>query len=197
MFNTSFDVHLRGSREGEEVTHRYSWAIERNDRALVNYFFVHERQPPLLCTLDLPGVSVWDDLEAPPADHELYGRGGPLCIQVGSPAPLGSPTPAHLPTLPALSPNRAAHSHLIKRVLRVKIVHLGLAFQEAVCSKLVSTSLPDLHHAFAHCACCTVAGFQLDAHSSWVGAIRFTFIVTSSAWKAMSAMVCCRRRRRG
>ncbi|CAL8469166.1 g8707 [Coccomyxa elongata] len=71
---------LRPIRHGEEVVHRYSWGIERNDKALLDYFFVQEHDPPLLCALDLPGVNVWDTLESASSDHELYGPGGSLCI---------------------------------------------------------------------------------------------------------------------
>lgn len=74
--------HGACDRRGEEVVHRYSWSIERNDKALLDYFFVQEHDPPLLCALDLPGVNVWDGLESPSNDHELYGPGGPLCIPV-------------------------------------------------------------------------------------------------------------------
>lgn len=71
-------------RRGEEVVHRYSWGIQRNDKALLDYFFVQEHDPPLLCALDLPGVNVWDTLESVSNDHELYGLGGSLCIPVCS-----------------------------------------------------------------------------------------------------------------
>ena len=42
-------------RRGEEVTHLYSWSLERNDKALLNYFFVQDAEPPRLCAMDLPG----------------------------------------------------------------------------------------------------------------------------------------------
>jgi hypothetical protein len=37
------------------VTHLYSWSLERNDKALLNYFFVQDAEPPRLCAMDLPG----------------------------------------------------------------------------------------------------------------------------------------------
>ncbi len=58
-------------RPGEEVTHRYSWSIERNDKALMNYFFVHERTPPRLCSVDLPGGSIWDEKEQSPPEEDV------------------------------------------------------------------------------------------------------------------------------
>ena len=82
LLTASYSCHGDYGRRGEEAVHRYSWSIERNDKALLDYFFVQEHDPPLLCALDLPGVNVWDGLEAASNDHELYGPGGPLCIPV-------------------------------------------------------------------------------------------------------------------
>ena len=69
-------------RAGEEVTHRYSWSIERNDKALMNYFFVHQRSPPRLCTADLPGGSVWDDNERSPPQDDIGSPDGIPVSQV-------------------------------------------------------------------------------------------------------------------
>ncbi len=63
-------------RAGEEITHRYSWSIERNDKSMMNYFFVHQRSPPRLCAADLPGGSVWDDQEQTPPDDDVGSPGG-------------------------------------------------------------------------------------------------------------------------
>lgn len=57
------EVRLRAGRlclcrRGEEVTHLYSWSLERNDKALLNYFFVQDVEPPRLCAMDLPGRGV-------------------------------------------------------------------------------------------------------------------------------------------
>ena len=63
-------------RAGEEITHRYSWSIERNDKSMMNYFFVHQRSPPRLCAADLPGGSVWDDKEQTPPEDDVGSQGG-------------------------------------------------------------------------------------------------------------------------
>ena len=69
-------------RRGEEVTHRYAWALERNDKALLTHFFVHGRQPPRLCGVDRPGGSAWADVEEEPDDEADYAPEGPLCTEV-------------------------------------------------------------------------------------------------------------------
>ncbi|BDA45093.1 hypothetical protein COCOBI_06-5730 [Coccomyxa sp. Obi] len=72
---------LRPIRRGEEVVYQYSWILERNDKALLQYFFVQERDPPLLCLLDLPEHGSFWDSTGPLRDDELYGPGGPLCTE--------------------------------------------------------------------------------------------------------------------
>lgn len=47
-----------GCRKGEEVTHCYNWDNERNDYAMINYFFYQELDPPRLCAIDLPNGSL-------------------------------------------------------------------------------------------------------------------------------------------
>ena len=41
-------------RAGEEITHTYNMDNERNDYALLNYFFLQRLDPPRLCSIDLP-----------------------------------------------------------------------------------------------------------------------------------------------
>ena len=41
-------------RAGEEVTHTYNMDNERNDYALINYFFLQRLDQPRLCAIDLP-----------------------------------------------------------------------------------------------------------------------------------------------
>ena len=71
-------------RPREEVTHRYSWSIERNDKALMNYFFVHERSPPRLCSVDLPGGSIWDEKEQSPSEEDVGSLEGVPVSKVNS-----------------------------------------------------------------------------------------------------------------
>ena len=70
---------LDRGRAGEEVTHRYSWSVERNDKALMNYFFVHPRSPPRLCAADLLGGSIWDEKDTSPPEDDV---GSPEGISV-------------------------------------------------------------------------------------------------------------------
>ena len=56
----------------------------RNDKALLNYFFVQARDPPLLCSIDLPDYGLSGSLSLF-TDQELYGPGGTLCTQVQVP----------------------------------------------------------------------------------------------------------------
>ena len=63
---------------------RYNWAIERNDKALVDHFFVSERQPPWLCTLDLPGHTIYDVPDEDPAADKQHAPTGPLCTQAST-----------------------------------------------------------------------------------------------------------------
>lgn len=65
------------------MTHRYSWSIERNDKALMNYFFVHKRIPPRLCAADLPGGSVWDETERSPPEDDVGSQDGIPVSKVG------------------------------------------------------------------------------------------------------------------
>ena len=83
--------------------YQYSWILERNDKALLQYFFVQEREPPLLCLLDLPEHGSFWDTPGKLSDDELYGPGGPLCTEVGG--HLCMPHPAYFAacTLSAMS----------------------------------------------------------------------------------------------
>ena len=70
-------------RKGQELLYRYSWGTNRNDKALLNYFFLHERRPPLLCAVDLPAryKTLLEDIEENPDDSD-HAPGGSLCTQV-------------------------------------------------------------------------------------------------------------------
>ncbi|CAL8469164.1 g8705 [Coccomyxa elongata] len=69
-------------QRGEEVLFQYNPSLDRNDRALLNYFFVQERDPPLLCLLDLPEHGSFGNTPGVlPSDDELYGPGGRFCTQ--------------------------------------------------------------------------------------------------------------------
>ncbi|BDA45092.1 hypothetical protein COCOBI_06-5720 [Coccomyxa sp. Obi] len=73
---------VRPIRRGEEVVFEYNPSLARNDRALLNYFFVQERDPPLLCRMDLPELGSFRGTPGPPPrDDELYGTGGRFCTQ--------------------------------------------------------------------------------------------------------------------
>lgn len=65
------------------MTYRYSWSTERNDKASLNYFCLHMRQPPLLCAVDLSDGhrTLWEDIEEAPDDAD-HAPGGPLHTQV-------------------------------------------------------------------------------------------------------------------
>lgn len=78
------------NRRGEEVVYQYSWILERNDKALLQYFFVQDRDPPLLCLLDLPEHGSFWDTPGRLSDDDLYGAGGLLCTEVAWPTLHGS-----------------------------------------------------------------------------------------------------------
>lgn len=64
----------------------YHPSMDRNDRALLNYFFVQERDPPLLCLEDLPEHGSFGNTRGLlPSDDELYGPGGRFRTQVCNP----------------------------------------------------------------------------------------------------------------
>lgn len=80
------------------MTHRYSWSVERNDKALMNYFFVHARSPPRLCSVDLPGGSIWDETDQIPAEDDVGSPGGVPVSKVLSFAPCCMTVRDHQPS---------------------------------------------------------------------------------------------------
>ena len=65
---------------------QYNLSLKRNDKALLNYFFVHEHDPPMLCLLDLPEHGREGNVPKPLLnDDELFGPGGRFCTQVSHP----------------------------------------------------------------------------------------------------------------
>ncbi len=74
---------------------RYNWGLERNDRALLDHLFLSSQQPPWLCAMDLPGGSIYEVLDEPPAADRRHAPRGTLCTEA-------SPCSPHA-CLPALS----------------------------------------------------------------------------------------------
>jgi hypothetical protein len=63
----------------------YSWGLNRNDLALLNYFFVNQRQPPYLISIDLPGMH-GHCMSVLPGQMGMQGPLGPLwpCSRMSS-----------------------------------------------------------------------------------------------------------------
>ena len=62
------------------MTHCYNWDNERNDYALINYFFFQTLDPPRLCALDLPDGNLDGGFTEPDDRYLPHEKGA---IQVG------------------------------------------------------------------------------------------------------------------
>ncbi len=65
------------------MTHTYNMDNERNDYALINYFFLQRVDPPRLCTIDLPDGHL-DTSFAEYDDHYLPRDKGGLLVRPAS-----------------------------------------------------------------------------------------------------------------